>query len=65
MVDSYKHKGLRKKLVDKIRERGIDNEAVLAAIDCIPRHLFIDNVFEKFAYSDKPFPIGSGQTISQ
>lgn len=64
-MDTYKHKGLRRKLVDKIRERGITNADVLAAIDTIPRHLFLDNVFEKFAYSDKPFPIGSGQTISQ
>ena len=64
-MDTYKHKGLRRKLVDKIRERGIVNAQVLEAIDAIPRHLFIDNVVEKFAYSDKPFRIGSGQTISQ
>ena len=65
MVDSYKHKGLRRKLVEDIRSKGIQSEAVLAAIDTVPRHLFIDNAFEKFAYRDKPFPIGSGQTISQ
>jgi len=65
MGDTYKHKGLRKKLVESIRAKGIEDDRVLSAIDAIPRHLFIDNAFEKFAYQDKPFPIGSGQTISQ
>jgi len=65
MADSYKFKGLRQKLVDSLREKGIRQEEVLPAINAIPRHLFIDNAFEKFAYRDKPFPIGSGQTISQ
>jgi len=37
----------------------------LEAINSVPRHLFIDNAFESLAYRDKPFPIGSGQTISQ
>lgn len=65
MVDSYKHKGLRKQLVESIREKGIDNENILEAIGKIPRHLFLDSSFLEFAYQDKPFPIGSGQTISQ
>jgi protein-L-isoaspartate(D-aspartate) O-methyltransferase len=65
MVDTYKHKGLRKQLVDQIREKGITDEAVLEAINKIPRHLFLDSSFLEFAYQDKPFPIGSGQTISQ
>jgi len=65
VVDTYKYKGLRRKLVDCIRLKGIEDERVLSAIDTVPRHLFIDNAFEKFAYQDKPFPIGSGQTISQ
>ena len=65
MVDSYKHKGLRNQLVGIIREKGIDNEAILDAIGRIPRHLFMDSSFLEFAYQDKPFPIGSGQTISQ
>lgn len=65
MIDSYKHKGLRKHLVDTIREKGITDEKVLAAIGDIPRHLFLDSSFLEFAYQDKPFPIGSGQTISQ
>lgn len=65
MIDSYKHKGLRKHLVNTIREKGIRSEAVLNAIGKIPRHLFMDSSFLEFAYQDKPFPIGSGQTISQ
>jgi protein-L-isoaspartate(D-aspartate) O-methyltransferase len=65
MEDSYRHKGLRKKLVESIREKGIVDKAVLAAIEKIPRHVFLDSSFLEFAYQDKPFPIGSGQTISQ
>ncbi len=65
MIDSYKHKGLRKQLVETVREKGIINEDVLDAIGKIPRHLFLDSSFLEFAYQDKPFPIGSGQTISQ
>ncbi len=65
MVDTYKHKGLRKKLVEEIRLKGIKDESILNAIGKIPRHLFIDSSFVEFAYEDKPFPIGSGQTISQ
>lgn len=65
-IDSFKHKGLRKKLVDTIRSKGISDEKVLEAIEKIPRHLFLDNVFLEFAaYEDKPFEIGAGQTISQ
>jgi len=65
MIDTYRHKGLRKQLVDEIRQKGIKDEAILVAIDKIPRHLFMDSSFLEFAYEDKPFPIGSGQTISQ
>ena len=64
-MDEYKHKGLRKRLVDSLRVKGIASEEVLDAINSVPRHLFIDNAFESLAYRDKPFPIGSGQTISQ
>lgn len=63
--DSYLHKGLRKKLVDLIREKGITDEAVLAAIINVPRHFFLDSAFEKQAYEDRAFPIGEDQTISQ
>ncbi|MEC9208965.1 MAG: protein-L-isoaspartate(D-aspartate) O-methyltransferase [Bacteroidota bacterium] len=65
MQDTFKHQGLRKKLVEEVREKGIKDENVLAAIGKIPRHLFMDNAFINFAYVDKAFPIGSGQTISQ
>ncbi|MCF8296818.1 MAG: protein-L-isoaspartate(D-aspartate) O-methyltransferase [Saprospiraceae bacterium] len=65
MIDSFKHKGLRKKLVEEIRRKGIKDEKVLSAIEAIPRHFFMDSSFLEFAYQDKPFPIGSGQTISQ
>lgn len=63
--DTYKHQGLRKKLIDGIREKGITNEKVLDAMMKIPRHIFMDNAFLQFAYEDQAFPIGSGQTISQ
>lgn len=65
MEDSFKHKGLRKKLVDEIRDKGICDEAVLNAMNNVPRHLFMDNSFLGFAYVDKAFPIAAGQTISQ
>ena len=65
LEDSYRHKGLRKKLVDALREKGITDGKVLEAIDRVPRHLFMDSSFLEFAYQDKAFPIGSGQTISQ
>jgi protein-L-isoaspartate(D-aspartate) O-methyltransferase len=63
--DNYLHKGLRKKLVEELRTKGIKDERVLAAIEAIPRHFFLDPAFERRAYEDKAFPITSGQTISQ
>lgn len=65
MLDSFKHKGLRNLLVEKLRLKGIKNEAVLDAISKVPRHLFMDSSFSDHAYQDKAFPISSGQTISQ
>ncbi|NVO02506.1 MAG: protein-L-isoaspartate(D-aspartate) O-methyltransferase [Bacteroidetes bacterium] len=65
MNDTFKHKGLRKKLAEEIKAKGISNPDVLKAIETIPRHLFLDSSFLEFAYQDKPFPIGAGQTISQ
>jgi protein-L-isoaspartate(D-aspartate) O-methyltransferase len=64
-ADSYRHQGLRKLLVDTLREKGIKDPAVLAAILKVPRHYFFDSSFLEYAYEDKPFPIGAGQTISQ
>lgn len=65
MNDTYRHKGLRKQLVETIRSKGILDENVLEAIGKIPRHLFMDSGFIKFSYKDQAFPIGEGQTISQ
>ena len=65
MIDTYKHKGLRKRLADSIREKGIKSEKIISAIEKIPRHLFMDSGFVEFAYKDQAFPIGAGQTISQ
>jgi protein-L-isoaspartate(D-aspartate) O-methyltransferase len=65
MNDSPKNKGLRKKLVLELMKKGIKDENVLKSINLIPRHLFLHQDFENFAYFDKPFPIGFEQTISQ
>jgi protein-L-isoaspartate(D-aspartate) O-methyltransferase len=63
--DNYKQRGLRNKLVKKLREKGIKDERVLAAIGNVPRHYFFDEALLQHAYQDKAFPIGEGQTISQ
>lgn len=63
--DTYLHKGLRRQLVEVIRQKGITDERVLDAILHIPRHFFMDSAFDKIAYEDRAFPIGEGQTISQ
>lgn len=63
--DTYRHKGLRKKLIDLLRSKGITDEKVLAAMNNIPRHYFLDSAFDEIAYEDRAFPIAEGQTISQ
>jgi len=65
MADTYRHRGMRKKLSDIVHQKGIENERILSAIEKIPRHFFLDNAFLEYAYEDKAFPIGEGQTISQ
>ncbi|MGC4039338.1 MAG: protein-L-isoaspartate(D-aspartate) O-methyltransferase [Flavobacterium sp.] len=65
MKDTAKHQGLRNQLAKILEEKGISDENVLNAIRKIPRHLFLNSSFEDFAYQDKAFPIGAGQTISQ
>ena len=65
MEDSLRHKGLRKKLVDGLKLKGIRDQKVLEAIGKVPRHLFMESSFINFAYKDQAFPIGAGQTISQ
>lgn len=62
--DSYLHKGLRKKLVNLLRELGVTDENVLTAIDSVPRHFFLDSALEHYAYENRAFPIAAGQTIS-
>lgn len=64
-IDNYREQGARKKLAEKLKERGIRDKAVLAAIGKVPRHYFFDETFWFQAYKDIAFPIGDGQTISQ
>ena len=64
LKDSYKHKGKRKILIAKLKEMGINDDAILEAFDAVPRHYFLDLVFEAQAYQNMAFQIGSGQTIS-
>lgn len=63
--DTYRHKGLRKKLVDLLKEKGITDQRILDAISAIPRHFFLDSAFDEVAYEDRAFPIEAKQTISQ
>lgn len=65
MIDNYRHKGLRKQLILELKRKGIEDQAVLAAMEKVPRHFFFDAAFVEQAYTDKAFPIGEGQTISQ
>ena len=65
MKDTAKHQGLRNQLVTVLQQKGITDTNVLDAIRKIPRHLFLNSSFENYAYQDKAFPIGAGQTISQ
>ena len=63
--DDPRHQGMRNRLVEGLKIKGIRDENVLAAIGKVPRHLFMESSFVNFAYKDQAFPIGSGQTISQ
>jgi protein-L-isoaspartate(D-aspartate) O-methyltransferase len=65
LQDTYRHKGLRRQLIEEIRAKGIKDESVLLAMATLPRHFFLEKAFEEWAYVDKAFPIGSDQTISQ
>ena len=65
LQDTYRHQGQRRALARELRQRGIVDERVLAALATVPRHLFFEPAFEAHAYQDKAFPIGEGQTISQ
>lgn len=63
--DEYRHKGLRKQLIDALRTKGITDEKVLAAMNNTPRHFFMDLALDRIAYEDRAFPIAKEQTISQ
>lgn len=65
MKDTFRHKGMRKKLVETLQKKGITDIKVLKAINTVPRHLFMDSGFVDHAYVDKAFPIAADQTISQ
>ncbi len=63
--DTLRHQGMRNKLVEGLKIKGIRNPQILEAIKTVPRHLFMESTFINFAYKDQAFPIGAGQTISQ
>lgn len=65
MQDTYRHRGLRQKLVQILKSKGIRDVNVLQTIGTIPRHFFLDRAFDTWAYKDLAFPIDAGQTISQ
>lgn len=64
-IDTYRDQGLRRQLINEMRSLGIKDEGVLEAMSNIPRHWFLDRAFLEFAYDNKAFQIGAGQTISQ
>ena len=63
-VDTFRDKGLRSQMVERLKGRDIRNTSVLEAIKEVPRHFFLDSAFLEFAYKDNAFPIGCDQTIS-
>ncbi len=65
MKDSYRHKGLRRRLIEELLRKGISDQKVLEVMGKIPRHFFLEKAFEEMAYKDIPFQIGLDQTISQ
>ncbi|MEN2435987.1 protein-L-isoaspartate(D-aspartate) O-methyltransferase [Weeksellaceae bacterium A-14] len=65
MNDSFLHKGKRRQLIQYLHDKvGITDQKVLDAMNAVPRHLFIESIFEDFAYEDRAFPIAASQTIS-
>jgi len=66
LTDTPRHQGMRKRLIDSLRKKGITDENVLRAMVKVPRHLFaFESAFIERAYEDNAFPIEEGQTISQ
>lgn len=64
-MDSYLHRGQRKKLIDRLRAEDKYDARVLDVMANIPRHAFLESSFHAFAYQDEAFRIGCEQTISQ
>jgi len=64
MQDNFRHQGLRRKLINELRKKGINDEKILDAFYQIPRHFFLDLAFLEKAYTNIAFQIGAGQTIS-
>jgi protein-L-isoaspartate(D-aspartate) O-methyltransferase len=64
MQDTYRHKGLRRQLIQELRALNKISENVLVAMENVPRHVFLDGVFVEKAYENQAFPIAAGQTIS-
>ena len=65
MIDTRRYSRRRARLLDLLREKGIDDQRVLQAVAAVPRHEFIDHALRSRAYEDEALPIGLGQTISQ
>ena len=65
LSDSYKHKGLRRQLAQSVKKKGIRNDAIISAIEKVPRHFFLDSAFAEKAYQEKALQIDEGQTISK
>jgi protein-L-isoaspartate(D-aspartate) O-methyltransferase len=65
LIDSYKHKGWRKAMIEELKILGIQDIAVLDAMNLVPRHFLLDPVFDHLAYQNRSIPIGQNQTISQ
>ena len=64
-LDNYRERGARKRLVELLEKKGIEDKRILKAIGKVPRHFFFDETFWNQAYKDIAFPIGEEQTISQ
>ena len=64
-LDDVRFVGYRRKLIEDIRARGVDDLETLQLFDRVPRHLFLPEGVQPRAYEDGPIPIGFGQTASQ
>lgn len=64
-VDSYKHKGMRRLMVEHLSNKGISDQRVLDAMNNVPRHFFLDSSLDTLAYEDRALEILCQQTISQ